>query len=105
MLILSRPMNNIMFDQFSIFLLVFFITKPIKNSIECMCWVVRGIRANPVSLVARGTTMWLMVYIILKFSSSKLWDGLARPTFFRRCRLICSDKGGPTMYTNCHQML
>jgi len=41
-----------------------------------------GIRANPVSLFGRGTTMWLMVYIILKVSSSKLRDGLARPTFF-----------------------
>src|SRR6218665_2404594 len=39
------------------------------------------------------------------FPSSKLRDGWSRPTFFRSCRLICSDKEGSKMCTICHQML
>src|SRR6218665_2701517 len=39
------------------------------------------------------------------FSSFKLRDGLSRPTCFRSCRLICSDKEVPKMCTIFHQML
>src|SRR6218665_1816874 len=99
MLILS--MNN-RFDELAIFLARFLHNYKKRLSIHVL---IRWIHAHPVSLFGMGTTKSLVVYIegpLLLFQTSR-W--LARPTFFRSCRLICSDKEGSKMYTICRQML
>jgi len=74
MSILSK--NN-RFDQLAIFLARFLHNyKKIPSMQELDC----GIRANPLSLFGRGTTMWLVVYIEgLLFQTSRWFP---RPTLF-----------------------
>src|SRR6218665_3573972 len=91
-------------------LLAIFLARSLHNykKIPSMQELVRGIRANPLSLFGRGITIYYVVSgLQLKVFSSKLRDGFLGLRFFRStcCRLICSDKEGPTMYTICHQIL
>src|SRR6218665_3297485 len=100
MLILS--MNN-RFDELAIFLARFLLNYKKRLSIHVLG---RWIHAHPVSLFGMGTTKSLVVYIegpLLLFQTSRWFS--YRPTFFRSCRLICSDTEGPKMYTICRQML
>src|SRR6218665_2774216 len=101
MLIFS--MNN-RFDQLAIFLARFlhnYKKTPFNARVGSLDSCTSG------ELIWKGyTTKRLVDYIegpLLLFQMSR-WLSY-RPTFFRSCRLICSGKEGPNMYTICHQML